>query len=919
MSFRSRFNFILFLGLLLLTLVFHNLASSRLQIIVERESPGYLLNRLPGPPILGIGAAVFGALVLVAIVWYVNRRFNPQSRRRIPARGRFVTIPLAVVFVLAGCVLFVKYPRFPIPQEWTGAAAAVVGVSLLFFAFLVSKRSLAVSHLVLLGAVVLTAGAFHFNPGHRNKVKMLRGFMATAMSDLEQRRRGWNLVNTEEMLADASNRADQHLVYRFEERLGEVTDLVAPSIEGGGVLFEIPRDGKFVVPGAAGPDSEIQDGKQVFDDYRGGTLLRTQEPLDMDWSDVGSFVITMTVSRGRDFQVFWGEQYDDRNSIRIPLGAPGESASYEIKERIIRYHGAGKVDHIWIIPSDQNARVEIESFQALDRTNAVLRGAPFSAGYENVGDEIRKVLFVATPTEITYHVNVPQKNPRLEFGLSSSGDDVPTTFEVSVGRGGRQQTVFSSEVTGERRWYDHQVDLSRWAGGTIDVTFKTSANKRVLGLWSNPVMVGEPMPNPNVVIYLIDALRADHLGAYGYDRNTSPVFDSLCPKGTLFERAYSNGTTTKYSIPSLFTSNPIAATGVRHQADVLPNKFPTLAEILRTMGYATASFLTNENAGPFSGSHQGFSRLFTRPFFGRYSENPDTPVNAGVLIGDVMQDWIRQNADRNFFLYVHTVDPHGPYDPPKDYRHYFNALESVTPVARDRHYDAPWNKSQTVEGRIALYDGEVEYGDVHLGRFVDMLDAAGVLDNTIIVVTADHAEFLGERGLWGHSVPMFVQGSHIPLLIVGPGFPAGARVGEPVQILDIMPTALEAMGFEPDPVLLQGKSLLPLAHGQLREDFGNRTVYIEAGHPGEAAFHCGPFHVIPELNLIFDLSGDPEEERYFNEFFLDFGTKGMGRKLLKEYIATYAALHDIVAPKGGGTLEVDPETLKQLRALGYIQ
>jgi arylsulfatase A-like enzyme len=919
MGVRSRFNVIVLFGLVFLALVIHDLANTRLRIIIERESPGYLLQRLPGPPILAVVGGILAALALLSFVVFINRRFDPRSQRRLRALGNAMNFLVGTAFVAAGCFIVWVYPRHPLPQELSGALAIVVGVSLVLLTLLPSKRALLYTHAAWLAIVLVAVAVFQLNPGHRKKVKALRNLIETARQDIEQKRSRMAMVSADEIMADAAARADEHLVYRFEEHLGDITNLEAPPIEGGGVLLEIPRDAKFVVSGSPRTGSEIQDGKQVFADYQGGTLLKTSRPIDLEWSEVGSFVITMNVSSGSYFQVFWGEEYEDRHSIRVPLGAPGQSVSYEIKEMVIEYHGEGTVGHIWIVPSNQSGRVEIESFRALDRTNAVLKGAPFSVGYENVDDEIRKALFVATPTRLTYKVKFPRNNARIEFGLAASHSSIPTKFDVRIGHGGGWRTVFSTVIEGDSLWHDYELNLSYWAGQTVDVMFVTTAEERTLGLWSNPVLLGEPMDKPNVVVFLVDALRADHMGAYGYFRNTSPVFDSLCTKGALFERTYSNGTTTKYSIPSLFTSNPISATGVRHQTDVLPDEFPTLAEILRAMGYATASFITNSNAGPYSGSHQGFSRLYTRPRFGRYYEIPTTPVDAEVLVGELLHDWLGKNADRNFFLYVHTVDVHAPYDPPEPYRHYYEGLDSGTPVKPTREFDPTWIKSPTVEGRRALYDGEIEYGDVHFGRFIEMLDEAGVLDNTIIFFTADHGEYLGEHGRWGHSVPMFVQGTHIPLLILGPGVPAGVRVDEIAQILDVMPTALDAVGLEPDPLLFHGKSLLPLARGESRTPFENRTVFIEAGHPGETAFHCGDFQVFPEQNLIFDLTSDPTQETYYNEFLLDFGVKAMGRKLVKEYLETYAAFHEIVAPAGAELLEVDPETLRQLRALGYIE
>ncbi|UCG51736.1 MAG: sulfatase-like hydrolase/transferase [Candidatus Latescibacterota bacterium] len=923
MSSRYRFNIILFLGLLFWALILHSLFSSRLRIVIQDESFASLLNYLPTNPVIIGGVLILGVFAFLGIVFFINRRVLVEPRRRVSMRNRIIVAILGIAMLLVGCLMVWIYPRAPRPQELSGLIAVVVGASLLFFTFITSKRAIIVSHVILLVAVVVAAALPQIIPGHRKKVGEIRESIEMVMSELDRRPEEWKMLDPLDIVDAANARAKLNSIYRFDEHLKDIKTLEAPKIDFvEGVLFDLPRDGKFVATESEELTYEISEGSQIFPNYRAETLLRTEQPLGLDASAVGSLVITLKVSSGSYFQVFWGQEEDiDRHhhGIRIPLAPSGQSASYEIKERIIGYRGKERIDHFWIIPSDRDARVEIESFRVLDRTNAVLGGVPFDVGYENVDDDIRPVLFVATPSRITYSVSVPRERPRLLFGLATSDTNIPITFEIVVGHDGSEQSVFSEVLANESRWSDHEVDLAPWAGNEIDVSFKTSSEKRSLGLWCNPVLLGERARDPNVVIFLVDALRPDHLGAYGYTRDTSPVFDSLSTKGTLFDRAYSNGTTTKHSVPSLFSSNPISATGVRHVGDVLPKEFPTMAEILRLMGYTTAAFTTNPNAGPYSGTHQGFSRLFTASRIAREGGSDVTPPDAEFLIGDLMQSWIRENADRNFFLYIHTMDAHGPYDPPEPYRHYFEAATPGTPESWHEGLDPPWLSSPTSETRTALYDGEIEYGDFHMGRFVKMLDESGVLENTILIVTADHGEYFGEHGMWEHRPPPFVQGTHIPLLIIGPGFPSGVRVAEKVQILDILPTVLDAVDLEPDPLLFQGRSLLPLAKGESAETFRDRVVFIEGDRFGELGIHCGDYHLIPEKNLIFDLTNDPDESRYLNEFVLDFRLKFLSRRLAKRYLQTYASLHDIVAPTGGEALGVDRETLKQLRSLGYIE
>jgi arylsulfatase len=427
---------------------------------------------------------------------------------------------------------------------------------------------------------------------------------------------------------------------------------------------------------------------------------------------------------------------------------------------------------------------------------------------------------------------------------------------------------------------------------------------------------------PNIVIFLNDALRADHLGAYGYGGNTSPFFDRLTANGTLFEWAFANATKTRQSIPILFSSNSTTSTGNHKTDDMLPHEVPTLAEILRAMGYATAAFTASPYTGPRTGTHQGFSSLLTpQRFLSRRAESDTEDVaaapDAEVLCGDLMNEWIQMNADRSFFLFIHTMDSHPPYDPPKLYRRFYVKSDSESPVRWDRKYDTPWLKSATRESRLALYDGEIAYGDDYLRHFFDMLDEHGLVDSTLFVFLSDHGEYFGEHGMWGHGPPAFVQGTHIPLLFIGPGFPAGVRVEEKAQLLDVMPTVLDALGFEPNPHLFQGESLRPVAQGKPSPDFGTRTLFIEGDHQGELSFHCGGFHMFPEKNIIFDLSEDPGEISPLNEFVLETGLKSLSREVAHRYLDTCTKMRGLVYPSRNQAS--DNGTQEQLRSLGYSQ
>ncbi len=919
-------------------LVADDLFGSYVRVYWRHGSSGYLLSILPLPfaalpPWLVAGVGLIAVAIVVAaagrLIW--SRKIAGKGRHRLEIALILSSFAASAVLVLVyafSSVWASASQSGTVPQESSGLAAVATAVVLLVSLFFNSWRSLVVVQGAVLLSLVAAVSVPRLRAEHRAEVASIHRLLDRAEADLDRRRARWHQIDPNRIEATARDRGQQAGVFRFDERLSNIVDLEAPPRDGtAGVLFAFPRDGRLM--NAGGVDLPVENGAQVMPAYPGGTYLTHRDSLSIDATRVGSLFITMTVSAGSYFEVFWSDT-DKRHffldGIRIPLGKPGQAVSYEIRESLVRFRERGVLHRIWIMPSDRNARVKIAALRILDRT-ASLGEAPFQAAYENVGDEIRRVLITSTPSTLTWLVPVPSNRPRMRFGLAAADPDVAVTFEVRVGMGEEVQTISTEKLAGAELWRDFELDLSPWAGEETHIALRTSSPVPGLGLWSNPVVFGERAASPNVVVYLVDCLRAQNLGAYGYERPTSSVFDRLVAHGTLFENAYSNGTITKHSIPSLFTSNPISATRVRYVPDVLPAEFPTLAEILRWSGYTTASFATNVNAGPFSGVHQGFSRVYSATRMARAAGHPLDSLAIETLVGPLLEEWMARNRERNFFLYVHTMDAHGPYDPPAPYRKFLQALGREpshlspfggTPVAWDSNYDPEWLTTPSAESRQALYDGELAYGDEHFGRFLSKLREISERQRTVFVFTADHGEYFGEHGMFNHGPPAFVQGTHIPLFLMGPGIPAGKRVAEPVQIMDLLPTVLDAVGLEPDELLFQGTSLLPLARGEEEATFAERGIFIEGSRPDHVSVRVGPFHFINEKNLWFDLRDDPLETRPWSSLSLELALKARARALARRYREVYWEFHDKVAPERAGTLDVDPETLEQLRALGYI-
>lgn len=307
----------------------------------------------------------------------------------------------------------------------------------------------------------------------------------------------------------------------------------------------------------------------------------------------------------------------------------------------------------------------------------------------------------------------------------------------------------------------------------------------------------EPAPRrqtrarPNVLIYLVDTLRADRLGCYGYPRPVSPHLDRFAQGATLFETAIAQAPWTRPSVASVLTGLGPLAHGVRTLDDRLPSAVETLGERLRAAGYRTAAFSTNWHISADTGFDQGFDDFDFLP------QEPDSgPLNRRVLA------WLdRQQGPEPLFLYVHALDPHAPYTPPPDLRRRF------APEARPQAGSlASLRRIYAVRGprrleRIAevspLYDAEIAANDRSFGALLAALRQRGLFDDTLIVFVSDHGEEFGEHGGFGHARNLFSEVLNVPLVVKLPFQTRGERASRLAQHVDLVPTVLAAAGLPP--------------------------------------------------------------------------------------------------------------------------
>ena len=377
----------------------------------------------------------------------------------------------------------------------------------------------------------------------------------------------------------------------------------------------------------------------------------------------------------------------------------------------------------------------------------------------------------------------------------------------------------------------------------------------------------------NIVLIALDTQRADHLGCYGYHRDTSPVLDEVARGGVLFERCYAPNIPTHPSFTTLFSGKEAITHDIVNIGGRVPIRdgIRLLPEILADNGYATAAV---DNMG------RHFSRGFERYHTYQWDRSVPTELRKAETVTNIALPVLEEltRDDRPFFLFLHYWDPHTPYLPPRGYdRLYYDDRDPYDPTNHSmdeawswepfKWYFHDWMPGVTdADYVVNLYDGEIRYMDDQLARVFAALEP--IREDTIVVVTADHGEILTEQlGYFDHH-GLYEGNVHIPLIISWPGtLPAGRRVPGLVQNLDVAQTLLDLVGI-PQTEGMEGLSLLPAIYG-VRD--GNYTeVYLsEATWEVKRGIRTDRWKLIralepdphgrPMLEL-FDLAADPHEQ-----------------------------------------------------------
>jgi arylsulfatase A-like enzyme len=443
-----------------------------------------------------------------------------------------------------------------------------------------------------------------------------------------------------------------------------------------------------------------------------------------------------------------------------------------------------------------------------------------------------------------------------------------------------------------------------------------------------PVEEAQAAPRPrrlNVILYLIDTLRADHLGCYGYPRPVSPAIDAFAAEGVLFANAVAQSSWTRSSVASLFTGLWPGTHGVHGRRDRLAPEAVTLAEILHDYGWETAGFVTNRNVARAFGLAQGFETY-------RMLRHDDSSEEVHRRAAAWLEDWRRQGAEAPFFLYLHTVEPHSAYRPPEPFRGRF------APEVPDDGTGTRWWLKQLKRGEIPvtkeilghlqdLYDAEIAANDASFGKLTALLEETGLAEETVVILVSDHGEEFHEHGRWEHGKSLHTEVLDVPLLLRVPGPEGerlwGLRVAAPVQHTDVLPTLLALLGV-PVPEGLEGENLLPLLERE-RGEMGAaapgepRQVYSHLDLDGfeAAAVTTGAWRLIDGRSELFGRGLELYERREDPAELTDLAER---RPVTAGWLRTGLRARELA---GGpaltrGEAEIDEETRDQLRALGYL-
>lgn len=454
----------------------------------------------------------------------------------------------------------------------------------------------------------------------------------------------------------------------------------------------------------------------------------------------------------------------------------------------------------------------------------------------------------------------------------------------------------------------------------------------------------QEIKRPNVLLIVLDTARADRFSFLGYNRSTSPHIDALASEAAIYKRAYAPAFWTLPSHASLFTGLYPSQAGATSETNRLPAFNTTLAEVLKKVGYDTAAFICNAWVSKERGFAKGFDRFYEMWRPQNFSQAPKRPSRAEWAAVKMAFDWLnkRKTAKNPFFLFINFNSPHMPYFPPDPFQADFIKAEYQNEeINRLSKINGMWAhlagelKLSERDLRIMsdLYDGEIAFADYCTGKVTDQLKTLGILDDTLVIVTSDHGENIGEHGLIDHLLSMYETTLHIPLVIRYPKhIQAGATFDNLVSLVDIVPTILDlcdvrnknktlkfagttlAGSDQPDRTFVIAENERPINGIELMKsrfpnfDTGKIDYRMRALRTNQHKLIWN----IDDGKELYDLQADPGELNNLADELAEIADRLHGT--LVKWMRQTPSESDVPILEGK-----DHESLKILRSLGYLK
>jgi arylsulfatase A-like enzyme len=577
----------------------------------------------------------------------------------------------------------------------------------------------------------------------------------------------------------------------------------------------------------------------------------------------------------------------------------------------------------------------LPSFHALPRVQAYMARLPGS--YElriSAQADGSKLVYVvwAWPVSAEPEMRVPLERVTpapgaalsIAFAVAEPGwatSSSPALFTVTAEAAGGAVVLWNRQLDpqGSRRdrgWQTAEVDLSRFAGTAVVLRLAArtvdAPGSASFPIWARPVLLEparRPDPRPSILFVSLDTVRADHLSAYGYERRTSPTLERLAREGVLFEQATSHFPSTTASHMSMFTSLQPCAHRVTLPVNRLPTTVTTLAEALADAGYDTAAVTEDALITGDAGFHRGFDEyrdlLWTESVAADAAGVTHPPHMVTGLFGqglELASTWIERHADRPFFFFLHTYQPHVPFKVPAHYRTLF-PVDAGAPEARRQAAD---------------YDAGLLNTDDLFLHFIAALERRGILDRTLVVVTSDHGTEFGEHGGIGHARSVYDDQVHVPLIFRHPKLATGGkRIPAVVPLLDLAPTLMELAGA-PAPASFRGRSLAPFLRGETPPTTEPRVFAEQLWGGRQTLLRDGRWAWIKTTKgtELYDMSVDPHQQKDLAAS--DAQRAADGDKRIDAFRKACAAEQQALRA-GGESAPLDPQRKRALEALGYVQ